>query len=266
VGFVIAIQENEDVFKDKREIFFDGGEGFKQDLEAVVGEKIRQDGDQEIIGSKDGIEIQEPNTRRSIHDDQFIILFHKAKKPLEPEFPGVHGKKRELHWGEVEIGGNNIEGREVCFDDDPFEVLFLDQGAEQSLGILGVIKAQTLGEMALGVEIDHEGFHPHLSETKPVRGRNTALPCSPLKIQEELLAKRSDNGGKSQMIPIGDHILGFVRALLSVIPLGTGQNSLRFFLDQFLPKCQGSSKKSWECMPSLLRSSPVGSRVTIALS
>jgi hypothetical protein len=98
--------------------------------------------------------------------------------------------------------------------------------------------------MALGIEIDHEGFHSHLGETKPVRGRNAALPCSPFKIQEELLAKRSDNGGKSQMIPIGDHILGFVRALFSGIPLGTGQNSLGLFLDQFLPRNAKDLRKS----------------------
>lgn len=57
MGFIVTVQEDKDVFKNKRKIFFNGREGFEQNLESVVGKKIGQDGNDEIIGGEDGIEI-----------------------------------------------------------------------------------------------------------------------------------------------------------------------------------------------------------------
>ena len=52
MGLIVTVQEDVDIFEDKRKIFFDRGEGFEKDLEAVVGEEIGQDRDDEIIGGR----------------------------------------------------------------------------------------------------------------------------------------------------------------------------------------------------------------------
>jgi len=55
VGFIVTVQKDEDVFKNERKILFDGGEGFEKDLEAMIGEEIGQNRDEEIVRSKDRI-------------------------------------------------------------------------------------------------------------------------------------------------------------------------------------------------------------------
>ena len=57
MGLVVTIQEDEDVFEDKRKILFDRGEGFEKNLKSVVGQEIGQDGDDEVVGGKDRIEV-----------------------------------------------------------------------------------------------------------------------------------------------------------------------------------------------------------------
>lgn len=57
MGFIITVQENEDIFKNKRKIFLDRREGFEQNLETMVGKEIGQDRDDEVIGGKDRVEV-----------------------------------------------------------------------------------------------------------------------------------------------------------------------------------------------------------------
>ncbi len=62
-----------------------------------------------------------------------------------------------------------------------------------------VVDPEALGEMSLGVEVDHEYIHAELGEPEGVKCRNTRLPCSPFEIQEDLPAL----GGNKRRLPEG---------------------------------------------------------------
>jgi len=80
MGIVVPVQEDEDILKDEREIFLNGGKGLKKDLEAMVGKEIGQHRNEEIVRRKDRIEVQEPDAGRGIHDDQFVVLLNRCEE------------------------------------------------------------------------------------------------------------------------------------------------------------------------------------------
>ena len=57
MGFIVTVQEDENILKDERKIFFDRREGLEKNLEPVVGKEIGQDRDDEIIGGEDRIQV-----------------------------------------------------------------------------------------------------------------------------------------------------------------------------------------------------------------
>ncbi len=57
MGFIVTVQEDEDILKDERKIFFDRREGLEKNLEPVVGKEIGQDRNDEIIGGEDRIQV-----------------------------------------------------------------------------------------------------------------------------------------------------------------------------------------------------------------
>lgn len=200
----------------------------------MIGKEISQDRNNQVIRGENGIEIQQANAWRSIHDDQLVGLLNGTEQPPQPKFSRIHRKEGKLDRREVQVGRDDIQCGEVGFDDRLLNLFPLDQGIEKGLGVLLIVKPQTLGEMALGVEIDQKGLESHLSQTKPVGGRDAALPRPPFKIEEELFPDRFDRRGESKVIPILHHILWFIIPFLFRIPFRGRKDSLSFFFNKVM--------------------------------
>ena len=61
MGFVVTIQKNKDVFENKGKVFLDRGEGLKQNLQSMIGKKVCQDRNDQIIAGENGVQIQKAN-------------------------------------------------------------------------------------------------------------------------------------------------------------------------------------------------------------
>jgi hypothetical protein len=106
--------------------------------------------------------------------------------------------------------------------------------------------------MALRVEIDHEGPDPHLGQTKTVRGRDGALPCSSLKVEKELLSTGFHRREKSENAPISHHVLRRIIAFLIGIPFRGRKNPLVLFLKKLLfrnPEKLGKGQRRIDDIP-----------------
>jgi hypothetical protein len=88
--------------------------------------------------------------------------------------------------------------------------------------------------MALGIQVDEECPDPRLGQTKPIRGRDSALPCPPFKVEEELFSNRFNGGRKSKIVPILADILWLIVAFLIGIPLRGWKDSFSLFLKELV--------------------------------
>lgn len=200
----------------------------------MIGKEISQDRDNQVIGGENGIEIQQANAWRSIHDDQLVGLLNGTEQPPQSKFSRIHRKEGKLDRREVQVGRDNIQCGEVGFDNRLLNLFPLDQGIEKGLGVLLIVKPQTLGEMSLGVEIDQKGLESHLSQTKSVGGRDAALPRSPFKIEEKLFPDRFDRRRESQIVAVLDHIIRFIIPILFRIPFRRRKDSLSLFFNKVM--------------------------------
>src|SRR4030065_2792095 len=205
MGIIVTVQNDVDMFKDEGEILFDGGEGFEEDLQAMIREEIGQDRNEKIVGSEDGVEVQETDAWRGIHDDEFIVFLNGADQSLQTKLSRIHRKEGELCRREGEVRGDNIQRGKIGPDDDLINLLLFNQGIVERFGVTLVVETQTLGEMALGIEIDHEGPDPHLGQTKTVRGRDGALSRPSLEVKKELPSRGFQRRGKSENVPVPHH-------------------------------------------------------------
>jgi hypothetical protein len=222
------------MFEDEGEIFFDGGESFEEDLQAMIREEIGQDWDEKIIGGEDGVEVQETDAWRSVHNDQFIVFLNGADQPPQTKFSRIHRKEGELCRREGEVRRNDIQRGKIGLDDDLLNLLLLNEGIVEGFGVTLVVEPQTLREMSLGIKINHEGPDPHLGQTKTVRGRDGALPCPSLKVEKELPSTGFDRREKSENAPVPHHVLRCIIALLIRIPFRRRKNPFVLFLKKLL--------------------------------
>ena len=65
---------------------------------------------------------------------------------------------------------------------------FSIRALKRVLVILLTVEAQALGQMALGVQIDHQCSNSHLGQAKSIGGRDTALSGSSFEIEEKLFS------------------------------------------------------------------------------
>lgn len=95
-----------------------------------------------------------------------------------------------------------MQGGKICLDDDILDLFLLNEGTEQGLGKMLIVKPQTLSEVALWVQIDHERSNSHLGQTEPIRGREAALSCPSFKVEKELLSRRFHRRRDTQIVPV----------------------------------------------------------------
>src|SRR4030042_1522844 len=94
--------------------------------------------------------------------------------------------------------------------------------------------------------IDQKGLESHLSQTKPIGGRDAALPRSPFKIEEELFPDRFDWRRESQVVAILDHIIRFIIRFPFRIPFRRRKDSLSLFFNKVMPRyAEKSCKGQW---------------------
>jgi hypothetical protein len=101
--------------------------------------------------------------------------------------------------------------------------------------------------MALGVEIDQKGLESHLSQTKPIGGRDAALPRSSFEIEEELFPDRFDWRRESQVVAILSHIIRFIIPFLFRIPFRRRKDSFSLFFNKVMLRnaeksCEGQRR------------------------
>src|SRR5512139_1263891 len=97
MGLIETVEEYEDILKNKRKILFDRGERLEKNFEPVIGKEIGQDRDDEVVGGKDRVQVQESDAWRGVHHNQLVLLLHRTEKPLQSELSRIHRKEREFY-------------------------------------------------------------------------------------------------------------------------------------------------------------------------
>ena len=132
----------------------DQGRGFEQFTQAVQGEKVRLQRDEDFRGSGQGIEGQYAQGRRAIHQDVIKIILVGLQEITENDFPADDPGQFHLRGGQVNVGS-----------DDPEVVLDLaahlgkrpvvDEHVVHGRRLAVRLDAQVRGGVRLRIQIEH---------------------------------------------------------------------------------------------------------------